>query len=270
MGKKRKGLNEHKSDKSLRPAAGSGERSAQTECGIALRARARRQPKLNALEAAKRLRAGEGRIVSRVSSYNSPERAAEELAGRCSAFLVFSGSGMSAPAGVATFSDEGGIYEQARREHGLSSGQRLFTESFFRRNRASAQAFFARLYRQAATAQVPKGTEAIGRLSMRKALVRHFTMNVDGLHRRITSTYSRTNPGGETVEMHGSVLEAVCEECSLRFPMDGAIATSFEKHCPSCCPSCCSESTRVALMLYGDSQEDIVWNLFWVVVLFCL
>ena len=57
--------------------------------------------------------------------------------------VVFSGSGLSASAGLATFSTPGGLYERAQKQHGLSSGSELFQYRFYERAPRKAQAFLA-------------------------------------------------------------------------------------------------------------------------------
>ena len=58
--------------------------------------------------------------------------------------VVFSGSGMSASAGMSTFSTRGGLYERARRRFGLrGDGVELFTFGFFERRPVDCRALLA-------------------------------------------------------------------------------------------------------------------------------
>lgn len=76
-----------------------------------------------------------------------------ESASSCRNVLVFSGSGMSAAAGMSTFSSRGGLYEKAAKRFKISSGAKLFHYNFFARNRKDCQSFLAEIFFESEKAQ---------------------------------------------------------------------------------------------------------------------
>lgn len=182
---------------------------------------------------------------------------------RAGRVVVFSGSGISAAAGMSTFSEPGGLYERARRRYKLDSGVRLFYYSFFKRRRADAHAFFADVWREAAAASPTPSHVALAELAAQGRLVRHYTMNIDGLHRRagLSTWGARRNPSGLSVEMHGCVLEAVCEgeACKAVLPLDDGLAAGLARG--AACPKC-GGALRIRVMMYDDEDEELITDDF--------
>ncbi|KAK3262034.1 hypothetical protein CYMTET_29091 [Cymbomonas tetramitiformis] len=165
--------------------------------------------------------------------------------------VVFSGSGISVASGMSTFSDPGGLYERARRKYSLTDGCRLFHYTFFSKRRSEAQNFLSGVWSEAIKAKPTSSHKALATLGEQGRLVRvslarsrpvtrHYTMNIDGLHTLIGPRWEPSNPSGLTVEMHGNVNEAVCEDCETVLPMEGVPLSCSPPPCPLCYLSCTS------------------------------
>ena len=59
--------------------------------------------------------------------------------------LIFSGSGLSVPTGLSTFSTTGGIYQKAQQKYKLKKGSDLFHYRFFEKEPRKSQAFLAQV-----------------------------------------------------------------------------------------------------------------------------
>ena len=168
--------------------------------------------------------------------------------------IVFTGAGISVASGVSTFQGNGGLYAKAGKELGIKNGMDAFKYSFFKKRRSDAHRFFAGMMKEVKKAK-PSKTH-VGIAEMRN-LIRCYTLNVDSLHCVDMSTWSpETNPDGKLIEMHGNVLETVCEsEEPHVFP--------FEASCMKCMargdvPKCkiCGEKIRPRVMLYEDENGE--------------
>jgi len=175
--------------------------------------------------------------------------------------LVFSGSGMSAASGMSTFSKPGGLYEKARKKYGLNDGMRLFHYSFFQKRRADCQAFLTGVWAETVQAKPTKSHQGLVTLARQGRLLRHYTMNIDGLHSEVGPRWDPAlNPTGLNVEMHGNVTEAVCEECAAVYPMAGAASRSFRARRAMICTAMrsCRGELRPRIMFYNDDDESLI------------
>jgi NAD-dependent SIR2 family protein deacetylase len=82
---------------------------------------------------------------------------------------------------MSTFSTVGGLYERAQKRFKVSDGKKLFTWQFFEKRRLEVQAFFGDIYVEAQRATPGLGHYALGRLALMGKLLRHYTLNIDGL-----------------------------------------------------------------------------------------
>lgn len=67
----------------------------------------------------------------------------------------------------------------------LLAGKSLFTYAFFDRQRPEAQAFFADIYSEAVAAEPAAGHHALRQLHDAGRLLRHYTLNIDGLAEQV-------------------------------------------------------------------------------------
>lgn len=79
------------------------------------------------------------------------------------------------------FSTRGGLYEKACKRFNLSDGKHLFSWKFYAGRRADVTSFFVDIHKEARKAEPGKAQQAVASLHARDKLLRHYTMNVDGL-----------------------------------------------------------------------------------------
>lgn len=185
-----------------------------------------------------------------------------ELAGSSQRIVVFSGSGLSASSGMSTFSTRGGLYERAQRKYKLADGKSLFTYAFFDRQRPEAQAFFADIYSEAVAAEPAVGHHALRQLHDAGRLLRHYTLNIDGLAEQVgmDTWHHERNTSGVTVEMHGNVRHLVCPECHATRPMTAALAKQIRSKVAVPCgaPGCSHDAMRFKVMMYDDGEAECI------------
>jgi NAD-dependent SIR2 family protein deacetylase len=95
--------------------------------------------------------------------------------------IVFSGSGLSASSGMSMFSTANGLYQRACKRFGISDGKKLFTWRFYDKQRTEVTSFFVDIHKEAVKAQAGAAHQAVAELESAEKLLRHYTMNVDGL-----------------------------------------------------------------------------------------
>ena len=119
----------------------------------------------------------------------------------------------------------GGLYEKARKKYGLHDGMRLFHYSFFQKRRADCQvlgspraspyllsaaiplltrccshtqAFLTGVWAETVQAKPTLSHQAVVTLARQGRLLRHYTMNIDGLHSEVGLRWDPAlNPTGE-------------------------------------------------------------------------
>ena len=157
---------------------------------------------------------------------------AARLLAHAARVLVVSGSGISAAAGLSTYVN-GGVYERARKKYKLRSGIELFNYGFYASRPRDCQAFLARLAEAVADAEPTRTHAALAALENSGALLRHVTMNVDGLHLAAGGSlwHGRDAAGraGRTVELHGSVRELVDVASGDVFAADAAVLDRLKR-----------------------------------------
>ncbi|CAG9462906.1 unnamed protein product [Pedinophyceae sp. YPF-701] len=189
--------------------------------------------------------------------------------------LVVSGAGLSAEAGMSTFTSPGGLYARALRALGLPATgdrSRAFHYSTFRNKPDEAQAFYAEIREEALRAEPTRAHKAIAQLDAAGLLQRHVTLNVDGLalaagQERVQPDAAAPSSGG-VVELHGSVLHAVCRSCGARERMSDATARAFKRArvrgagearpAELMCGACADGRLRFAMMLYSDGEGHLI------------
>lgn len=213
---------------------------------------------------------GERRVLRKRKALDKDVRRMEyissflSIASESSRIIVFTGSGISASAGLSTFTSKGGLYERAMKRFKVKDGMKLFCNSHYRRHPKDCLALMGEIYDEATAASPTEAHLAIGRLETRGRLVRHYTMNIDGLHQLVrgatTWTGVRDCPG-KTVSLHGCCRELLCTNASCDAPkvstMTQAHARAFKGRKDVRC-SACSEPTRPKIMLYDDADSELI------------
>jgi len=182
------------------------------------------------------------------------------LAKECDNLVVFSGSGMSVASGLSTFTSRGGLYERATKKFKVSDGMKLFCNKFYVREPVACLSFLSEIFLEACDAKPTKSHSALAQLEEQGRMVRHYTLNIDGLHRYTTAslwTGQRESPG-KTVELHGNCREVVCVSCKRVTAMSVELAKRFHKATEQVLCEECEQPIRPKIMLYDDADgEDI-------------
>ncbi|HSM51429.1 MAG TPA: Sir2 family NAD-dependent protein deacetylase, partial [Thermoanaerobaculia bacterium] len=155
---------------------------------------------------------GESRLGTGEEGGESTEALPAPLAERLTRPLrvvVFTGAGLSAASGLATFRGAGGHWQRYRPEE-------LATPEAFARRPEVVWEWYAARFRAATAAHPNAGHREIARWEGRFASSTVVTQNVDGLHQRAGTP--------DPVELHGSLMRARCAQCGDRLPMAEAVA----------------------------------------------
>ena len=141
-----------------------------------------------------------------------PLAAAADLIKGAKKIVVVSGSGISAAAGLSTYvGGKDGLYEKARKRYKLEKGIDLFGWRFYSERPRDAQKFLAELAVAVQKAQPTPTHRALVDLERSGVLMRHITLNIDGLHAQAGASLW-DGSDGTTVELHGALREVVdCE-----------------------------------------------------------
>lgn len=112
--------------------------------------------------------------------------------------VILTGAGISAESGIMTFRDTNGLWEN----HNVED---VATPHGFARNPDLVHRFYNERMKQATEVRPNSAHDAITRLQREwKGDVTLITQNIDQLHCR---------SGSKTIEMHGSIFRAKCNDC---------------------------------------------------------
>lgn len=160
-----------------------------------------------------------------------------------------------------------GLYERAARRFNLKEGKRLFYYSFYAKHRAHALSFLAEMYQTISKAKPTAAHNALASLEKRGLLRRHYTLNIDSLHKLAqgqqhtsTSIWDHRKPDdrAKTVELHGNLREVFCPNCEQCLAMTRKIADAFLKEKDVPCKHCKSGLVRPKVMLYDDADSESI------------
>ncbi len=133
---------------------------------------------------------------------------------------VLTGAGISAPSGIPTFRDPGGLWENFKIED-------YATPEGFARNPEEVWRWYAWRYQKIREAKPNRAHELLAELEHRKGdgfLLA--TQNIDGLHQRAGSR--------RVLELHGSIHRARCTVCGYRTELPPPEALAIPPKCPKC------------------------------------
>jgi NAD-dependent deacetylase len=166
----------------------------------------------------------------------------QELLARAAAaerVVAFTGAGVSAESGLATFRGKGGLWESRRPEE-------LATPEAFARDPELVWRWYAWRHGHVAAAVPNPAHHALARWEGLFPSFLLVTQNVDGLHRRAGSS--------DPLELHGTIAFARCERCAARRPMGEAVVESPER--PPVCR--CGGRFRPAVVWFGEALDPDV------------
>ena len=151
--------------------------------------------------------------------------------------FVFTGAGVSAESGLATFRGSGGLWNGYRVEE-------VATPEAWHADPALVWRFYSMRRRDALAAQPNAAHLALARIEQK--LGKHFylcTQNVDDLHERAGSH--------RVHHMHGSLFRSRCVRCKLPF----ADQTLYEAALPVCAK--CGAPVRPDIVWFGEIPLDM-------------
>lgn len=155
------------------------------------------------------------KTVERLKEARERIRAARRVA-------VLTGAGISAPSGIPTFRDPGGLWKNFRLED-------YATPEGFKKNPEEVWRWYAWRYKKIREAKPNPAHHLLAELEREKGegflLV---TQNIDGLHQRAGSE--------RVVELHGSIHRARCTVCDFRteLPAPEKLENHLQPKCPMC------------------------------------
>jgi NAD-dependent deacetylase len=138
--------------------------------------------------------------------------AARVLASAARNIVVLTGAGISTESGIPDFRGPDGVWTRDPEAEKLSSIDHYLTDPEIR-----VRAWRRRMDNPAWRAEPNDGHRAVVHLEVTGRLGLVVTQNIDGLHQRAGLGQDRV------VEMHGSILEAMCVGCDWRGPMQGVL-----------------------------------------------
>jgi NAD-dependent protein deacetylase/lipoamidase len=140
---------------------------------------------------------------------------------------VLTGAGISTDSGIPDFRGPSGIWTKNPAAERLSTYQVYMTDPEVRR-----RSWQARLVHPAWTAEPNAAHQALARLAGSPIDTQVITQNIDGLHQRAGT------PPDQVIELHGTMLDVVCTQCSERTAMADALdrvrAGESDPPCPHC------------------------------------
>lgn len=164
---------------------------------------------------------------------------AAKLLAPCETLVVFSGAGVSAESGLATFRGAGGLWEGHRVEE-------VATPEAFARNPDLVWRFYAQRREKARSAQPNAAHLAIAAFQDLFPSLVVVTQNVDGLHQRAGSR--------DVVELHGSLWTLVCTSCAAQ-------RQDYQVPFPVLPPTCprCGGLERPGVVWFGEELPPEAW-----------
>eukprot|EP01025_Chloroclados_australasicus_P049249 TRINITY_DN5598_c0_g2_i1.p1 TRINITY_DN5598_c0_g2~~TRINITY_DN5598_c0_g2_i1.p1 ORF type:complete len:343 (-),score=20.19 TRINITY_DN5598_c0_g2_i1:87-1034(-) len=175
-------------------------------------------------------------------------------------FIIFSGSGLSASAGMSMFSTQNGLYERARKKFKVTDGKRLFQYGFYDKGKQDVNQFYCAIYKETQAALPTLGHTAIKTLANQQCLRRHYTLNVDSLMDRlgVSHWHPIENVDGITVEVHGNLRELICPSCGNVTRANGSHIYNLSRGMDVCCKRCQKDNMRFKMMLYDDPDSNLI------------
>lgn len=144
--------------------------------------------------------------------------------------VVLTGAGLSAESGLATFRDQGGLWENHRVED-------VATPQAFARDPALVLRFYDARRAAAAQARPNPAHDALARLSLLPG-VTLITQNVDAL---LDAAGAQ-----DVIHMHGRLDRALCAACGHRWPAPAVIPLGLS------CPACGEAAARPDIVWFGE------------------
>ncbi len=165
-----------------------------------------------------------------------------ELIARARRIVGFTGAGISTESGIPDFRSPGGVWANNR----IIEYQEFISS---RAGRIEAWRQKALTWPEMRDAQPNAGHRAFVELEKRGQLIAMITQNIDGLHQRAG------HDPKTLIELHGTMLHAVCLSCSAQISMDEAVARI---EAGELAPECeqCGGYLKTATISFGQSMPE--------------
>jgi len=176
-------------------------------------------------------------------------RTARRLVAQSDRIVVLTGAGISTDSGIPDFRGPQGVWTRDPAAERLATLHTYVSDPSVRR-----QAWKNRLTSPAWSAEPNDGHRALVALERSGRLHLLVTQNIDGLHQR-----AGTDPD-RVVEIHGSMLSAVCLRCHDRQPMENVLErVRAGEDDPRCLAPDCGGILKSATISFGQSLvlEDL-------------
>ena len=123
----------------------------------------------------------------------------------------FTGAGISTESGIPDFRSPNGVW---------ANNRMIEYQEFISRRAGRIEAWRQKVvaWPEMRAAQPNAGHKAFVELERRDQLLAMITQNIDGLHQRAG------HDPANVIELHGTMIEALCLSCADRIPMDKAVA----------------------------------------------
>lgn len=154
---------------------------------------------------------------------NSAEEAIAQDIRASSHLVAFTGAGISAESGIATYRGQGGVWSK------FDPNIYANIDSFLRDPSYYWNFFREVRYPMLKQAQPNPGHHALVEFERMGKLRAVITQNIDELHQQAGSS--------QVIELHGTTRRYFCLKCSNRFDFEAAYSMA-EKHNPPPCPDC--------------------------------
>ena len=165
-----------------------------------------------------------------------------ELIAQASRIVGFTGAGISTESGIPDFRSPGGVWANNR-----MIDYQEFISSRAGRMEAWRQKVIA--WPEMRDAQPNAGHLAFVQLEQRGKLLAMITQNIDGMHQRAGQDPKNV------IELHGTMLHAVCLSCGAQISMDEAVArVAAGERAPEC--EKCGGYLKPATVSFGQAMPE--------------
>lgn len=163
---------------------------------------------------------------------------ASDLIRHSNSIVAFTGAGISTESGIPDFRSPHGVWSRFR----MIDYQEFVSSAEARKESWHQKSL---IWDEMKKARPNAGHLALARLEVEGRLKGLITQNIDGLHQKAGSR--------QVIELHGTMVEAVCLKCERRIPMDEAIArVAAGEPAPSC--QHCGGHLKPATISFGQAM----------------
>ncbi|MFB0566693.1 MAG: NAD-dependent deacetylase [Candidatus Aminicenantaceae bacterium] len=155
--------------------------------------------------------------------------------------VAFTGAGISAESGIATYRGEGGLWHKYDPNKYANINYFLQDPSYYWR-------FFKEIrYPTLKKAKPNKAHLALAELGASGKVQAVITQNIDGLHQEAGSS--------AVIELHGTTRIISCMNCSQKYSIDEVFSTLEKKSPPHCTE--CRGTLRPAVIFFGETLDPL-------------